>query len=209
MIAKYALIGIIILISGLMGLSMAYGAEIKDMAKGGDFENGDVDKGFWTLQIEGQAAATITIDKKESVIGKASLFVEVLKIDNAATWVPWVWQTQNVENGKTYTLSLFLKAKEKRSIDLSIRDLNAPKVEHVIQTVSIDTEWAEYSSTFTAPKDVELKVGVRGGPAISFWIDSVKFYEGKYVPTQVGSPKIAVAPMSKLATTWASIKAQN
>lgn len=179
------------------------------MARGGDFENGNADKELWTLQIEGQAFAVLTTDKKESAVGEESLFVEVVSIDNAAGWVPWIWQTQNVENGNTYTLSLFLKAEEERNIDLSIRDLNAPKVEHVIQNVLVGTEWEEYWVTFTSPKDVDVKVGVRGGPAVSFWMDSVKFYEGEYEPTETGRPKIAVAPRGKLATIWASIKAQD
>lgn len=209
MIAKYTLIGILILVSCLPSLNLAYSAEIENMARGGDFENGDADKALWELQLEGLAFATLTIDKKEPAIGEACLFVEVMSIDNAADFVPWVWQTQIVENGETYTLSLFLKAEEKRNIDLSIRDLNAPKQEHVIQTVLIGIDWAEYWTTFTAPKDVEVKVGVRGGPDVSFWMDGVRFYVGEYEPTEFGGPKIAVAPMGKLAATWASIKTQN
>ena len=208
--AKYAPIGIIFLLVCLMGLNLAVCEEIEDMARGGDFENGNADKSFWTLQIEGQAAATLTIDKKEAAVGKASLFVEVLAIDNAAPWVPWIWQTQTVEGGETYTLSVFLKAEEKRNIDLSIRDLAAPKQEHVIQSVQIGTEWEEFWATFTSPKDVDVKVGVRGGPAASYWIDGMRFYVGEYEPTEFGKvQKIAVAPVGKLATAWASVKAQD
>lgn len=207
--AKYASIGIVFLVVYLMGLNLAVCEEIVDMARGGDFENGDADKGLWTLQIEGQAATILTIDKEEAAVGGASLFVEVIAVDNAAPWVPWVWQTQSVEGGETYTLSVFLKAEEERSIDLSIRDLVAPKQEHVVEAVMIGTEWEEFWATFTSPKDVDVKVGVRGGPAVSFWIDGIRFYEGEYEPTEIGGQNIAVAPMSKLATTWASVKAQD
>lgn len=209
MIPKYTLIGIFVLMSCLLSLNLAYSAEIEDMARGGDFENGDADKALWELQIEGQAFATLTIDKEEPAVGDACLFVEVVSIDNAATWVPWIWQTHTVENGETYTLSVFLKAEEERSIDLSIRDLNAPKQEHVIQSALIGIDWEEHWTTFTAPKDVDVKVGVRGGPDVSFWMDGVKFYVGEYEPTEVDGPRIAVVPMGKLATTWASIKAHN
>jgi len=207
--AKYTLIGIFVSVLCLLSLNLAYSQEIEDMARGGDFENGDADKALWTLQTEGQAFATLTIDKEEPAIGKSCLFVEVISIDNAAPWVPWIWQSHLIENGETYTFSLFLKAEEQRSIDLSIRDLNAPKQEHVIQSALVGTDWEEHWTTFTAPKEVEVKVGVRGGPEVSFWMDGIRFYIGEYEPTQVGGPKIAVAPMGKLAATWASLKAQN
>jgi hypothetical protein len=206
---RYTPISIVFLTVYIMGLNLAVCEEFEDMVRGGDFENGDADKIFWTLQTEGQAAAILTIDKKESAVGGASLYAEVIAIDNAAPWVPWIWQTQTVEKGETYTLSVFLKAEEERSIDLSIRDLVAPKQEHVIKSVMVGTEWEEFWATFTSPKDVDVKVGVRGGPAVSFWIDGITFYEGEYEPTEVGGRNIAVAPMSKRATTWASIKAQD
>jgi len=207
--AKYTLIGIFVLVSCLLSLNLAYSQEIENLARGGDFENGDADKALWELQIEGQAFAVLTIDKDEPAVGEACLFVEVISVDNAANWVPWIWQTQTVEKGETYTLSLFLKAEEHRNIDLSIRDLNEPKQEHVIQNILIGTDWEEFWITFAAPKDVDVKVGVRGGPEVSFWMDGIRFYIGEYEPTEIGGPKIAVAPMGKLAATWASIKAQN
>ncbi len=207
MVTKYSLAGIAVLVVCLLTLNLAAGEEIENVIIAGDFENGDLDKSKWTLQIEGAAACTLAVDKEESAEGKASLFAEVTSIDNAANWVPWIWQTQTIKKGKTYTLSVFLKAEEDRNISLSIRDLNAPKQEHVLKTVLVETEWKEYWATLiTSPKDVAVKVGVRGGPAVNFWMDGVRFYEGEYEPTEIGGPRIAVDPRSKLSTTWATLK---
>jgi hypothetical protein len=202
------LTGVIVLMVCLLSLDLAVGDEIEDLIRGGDFEEGIADKNLWTLQIEGQAGCILTIDKKESVSGKASLFAEVTSIDNAAPWVPWIWQTHTIKKGETYTLSMFLKAEEERNVVLNVRDLNAPKQEHFEKTVLVGTEWQEYWATFTSPKDVAAKVGLRGGPAINYWVDVIKFYEGEYVPTEIDGQRIAVFPRSRLATTWATLKAR-
>jgi len=202
------LTSVVFLMVCLLNVSLAVDDEIEDLIRGGDFEEGFADKDLWTLQIEGTAACTLTIDKQESVSGKASLFAEVISIDNAASWVPWIWQTHTIEAGVTYTLSMFLKAEEERNVVLNVRDLNAPKQEHFEKTVLVGTEWQEYWATFTSPKDVEAKVGLRGGPAINYWIDLIKFYEGEYVPTEIDGQKIAVSPRSRLATVWGALKAR-
>ncbi len=206
MVAKYSLAGIVVLVVCLLSLNLAAGEEIENVIMGGDFENGDLDKNKWTLQVEGAAACTLTVDEEEAAEGESSLFAEVASIDNAANWVPWIWQTQMIKKGKTYTLSVFLKAEEDRDIALSIRDLNAPKQEHTLKTVLVGTEWEEHWATLTSPKDVAVKVGVRGGPAVNFWMDGFRFYEGEYEPTEIGGPRIAVDPRSKLSTTWATLK---
>lgn len=206
--ARCLLTSVVFLMVCLPGLGLADDDEIENLVKGGDFEEGFADKDLWTLQIEGTAACILTIDKKGSVSGKASLFVEVTSIDNAAPWVPWIWQTYTIEAGETYTLSMFLKAEEERNVVLNVRDLNAPKQEHFEKTVLVGTEWQEYWATFTSPKDVEAKVGVRGGPAVNYWIDLIKFYEGEYVPTEIDGQRIAVSPGGRLATVWGVLKAR-
>jgi hypothetical protein len=200
------LTSVVFLMVCLVSVGLAVDDEIENLVAGGDFEEGLADKDLWILQIEGTAACTLTIDKHESVSGKASLFVEVTSIDNAAPWVPWIWQTYTIEAGETYTLSMFLKAEEERNVVLNVRDLNAPKQEHFEKTVLVGTEWQEYWATFTSPKDVEAKVGVRGGPAVNYWIDLIKFYEGEYVPTEIDGQRIAVSPGSRLTTIWGVIK---
>jgi hypothetical protein len=206
--ARCLLTSVVFLVVCTLSVGLAVDDEIEDLIRGGDFEEGFADKDLWTLQIEGVAACILTIDKQESVSGKASLFVEVTSIDNAAPWVPWIWQTHIIEKGVTYTLSVFLKAEEERNVVLNVRDLNAPKQEHFEKTVLVGTEWQEYWATFTSPKDVEAKVGVRGGPAINYWIDLIKFYEGEYVPTEIDGQRIAVSPRSRLATVWGALKAR-
>lgn len=202
------LTSVVFLMVCLPGLGLAGDDEIENLVVGGDFEEGLADRDLWTLQIEGAAACTLTIDEKESVSGKASLFAEVTSIDNGAPWVPWIWQAYTIEKGVTYTLSMFLKAEEERNVVLNVRDLNAPKQEHFEKTVLVGTEWQEYWATFTSPKDVEAKVGVRGGPAVNYWIDLIKFYEGEYVPTEIDGQRIAVSPRSRVATIWGAIKAR-
>ncbi len=188
---------------------MAVGDEIENLIRGGDFEGKDADKSLWTLQVEGQAACTLTIDKKEAADGKVSLFVDIASFDKAASWVPWVWQTYTIEKGNTYTLSAFLKAEKERNVVLNVRDLVAPKQEHFEKTVLLGTEWQEYWATFTAPKDVEVKVGFRfGGSDVNCWVDGIRFYEGEYVPTEIEGQKISVVSENALTTTWGQIKAQ-
>ena len=88
-------------------------------------------------------------------------------------------------------------------------------VERFSKYITVGTEWEEYSVTDTVLEDTQASVrftnwespGVGGGDA-SYWVDSVRFYEGKYVPTEIDSGKAVAAPRDKLTTTWGGVKAR-
>jgi len=86
----YLGICVFLLVSGLC-LSAA-AAEIENLARGGDFEDGDIDKAKWNLNLGNAGVGTMSIDKKQAAIGKMSLFISGIGFAAAESWKPQIDQ---------------------------------------------------------------------------------------------------------------------
>ena len=176
----------------------------------GDFESPLVpEKGQrWEFCCAGQGK--MDIDKKEFVKGDQSMVVTV-DVVGATTWEPHVKIIGlNVEEGKKYTYSAFMKAEEPRRTLLGIRRCQAQIFYGNSGEIQIGTEWKEYSCTVTASESnvgdvmVLTQLGVN---QVNTWIDDARFYEGEYTPDpELEVVQKAVFASDKLALTWASIK---
>jgi hypothetical protein len=91
------------------------------------------------------------------------------------------------ENGKKYTLSVFLKTKS-GELDINIKPELAgdPWTGYGAQAFTMTEEWTEFSVTtpvMTAavdPASLTFHIGYEVGA--DFWVDGARFYEGDYVP---------------------------
>jgi len=201
----YLGICVFLLVSGLC-LSAA-AAEIENLARGGDFEDGDIDKAKWNLNLGNAGVGTMSIDKKQAAIGKMSLFISGIGFAAAESWKPQIDQgnIDILEEG-VYTISAFLKAEAPRKVGMYVEIPVDPWTKVPDQVMNVTTEWVEYSATGVPPGG-GVVIGFKNeGEKTSYWIDGVRFYAGKYVPTDVGGVKISVASENKLATTWANVK---
>ena len=199
------------LIISLIAVSLMFigisDADVENLAKGGDFEN-DADLSQWRVW-QAAGVTTLTIDKKTAVTGKASLFVEIVKQDPARADSPNVYQSgHTAQKGETYTLSAWAKGEKNRHLDWKVRRDGAPWTAVLRDKVLIETEWKEYWVTDVSPETMPVQIAFENfGSDVNYWLDCLRFYEGKYEPSQP-SQKQAVSATGKLSTTWGSIKAQ-
>jgi hypothetical protein len=177
----------------------------------GDFENPLVqEKGQRWEFCCAVAQGRMEITKKELVKGKQSLALIIDAIGGVA-WEPHVKIIGlNVEKGKKYTYSAFMKAEKQRSTVIDIRRCAAEIFYGNSGVIQISTEWKEYSLTVSAPESNEGDVMVLiqlGVDKANTWIDDARFYEGEYIPDPDLNPvQKAVSPSGNVALTWASIK---
>lgn len=191
----------------LMFISLSNAEEVKNMVKGGDFEN-DADKGQWRF-VQGASDTTLKIDKGTAATGKASLFFEIDSADPDQAWKPYIEQAVTLEKGETYTLSGWFKAEKNRELRLVVQTTDDFK-KWLNKRVVVETEWKEYWGTFTALGDKLLKIKfLNTSSGVSYWMDEVRFYKGEYEPTEREEVEKAVLTATgKAAITWATIKAQ-
>jgi hypothetical protein len=117
------------------------------------------------------------------------------------------------EASKIYTLSVYLKCKE-GTLDINFKPELAqdPWTAPAEQPFVMTEEWAEYSLTTAViseditPAEIVLHIGYAPG---EFWIDSIRWYEGEYVPPALGDKAFASMPVPEDGSvhpdTWASL----
>jgi hypothetical protein len=194
----------------VIGFSLAaVAAEIENLARGGDFEEGDIDRAKWNLNLGNAGVGVMAIDKKAAAIGNMSLFISGIGFDPAESWKPQIDQAgMQILAAGVYTLSAFIKAEKPRKVGMYVEIPVNPwtKVPDVV--VNVTTEWAEYFATGIPPGGT-VTIGFKNeGEKPSYWIDGVRFYAGKYVPTEIGGVVKSVTDHDKLTSTWANIKAR-
>jgi hypothetical protein len=170
-----------------------------NLLKNGDFEGGDTAP--WSVY----GSATITLDTKTPFDGKGCGFVQV----NAAGANFWDSGLQyagvEFKANTQYTFAAFVKAEGAKDINFKPELAQDPWTGFGEQMKNIGTDWKEYYVEFqpaavVTPASLTLHIAADDK---DFWIDSARWYEGKYEPA---APPAAVEPSDKLATTWAKLK---
>lgn len=190
----------------ILGSGPAVTADVENVARGGDFEDAK-DLQEWDLDVADGSIAEMKIDKANAAIGKTSLFFEAVALSGNDGTRPRFNQFGHiVEEGKTYTLSAFYKAEEKRMVSMTVQLNGVPWTRFTEKAIVIDTEWKEEWTTFTSPLNGEVSIQPtrNNGSLVNYWVDGVRFFEGEYEPYL---PDQAVSRAGKLAVKWAAIKA--
>jgi hypothetical protein len=207
---------VVALLIGFMALSPGHAQdEIENILVNGGFEDG-VETPWGTYG----GASTEVVDKLEGaavdedpIEGNFCLHI-VVPAAGANFWEIGLNQTGLVfEAGKTYTLSVFLKSKE-GALDINFKPELAqdPWTAPVEQAFVMTEEWAEYSITTgvisedISPAEIVLHIGYAPG---DFWIDGIRWYEGDYVPPNLGDKSVASLPVPEDGAihpeTWANL----
>ncbi|MCD6599563.1 MAG: carbohydrate binding domain-containing protein [Dehalococcoidia bacterium] len=217
--------GMLILVVGLIGSGLAVGDEIENLMDNGGFEDGT--HAPWQIgggiKDGGGVGATLEIVDRlkganvdeDPIEGDLCLLVGVE--DGASSAGDVQFMTANhpavYEKGEIYTLSAFIKSDDSVQFHLLIsggsEDGFQPSFRS--ETFTATDTWEEYHLTTDPmpirPQATRAKFFVGYGSG-EFWIDDIKVYQGEYVPTSPEAQAVAMTT-DKLATTWASIKAQD
>ena len=115
-------------------------AEFKNLVRNFDFEDG-IDQWVLELHADQGAAATIGVDKKESVTGKQSAIVETQKLKGGTWWYTGLNQNgHTVKAGTTYTLAFWAKSKSIRTINAGMGENHGPWANWGFKEFNLDKE---------------------------------------------------------------------
>ncbi|HGE70582.1 TPA: hypothetical protein ENX78_07090 [Candidatus Poribacteria bacterium] len=181
-----------------------------------ELENGGFETGNtapWTLygnaKMEVVKQLTGAAIPENLIEGKYALHVTVNE-KGANFWDIGLQHKGHVfKAGKVYTLAAFLKSKE-GPLQINFKPELAvdPWTGYGEKEFTMTDKWAEYFvTTPPMPNDVDpasltFHIGYTKG---EFWMDGVRFYEGKYKEPDF-KPTKAVESRNKLSTTWGDIK---
>lgn len=227
------LIGVVCLVIGILVVSLADAKTQQEFGKwkkgenlitGGDFEglfmaadkiNTKQGEMAWSLE-DGACCGRggeykWELDKKEKHTGDSSLKVIGVKATGTDWHAKVRHESTSMKVGKNYTVAFWAKGEKPRAVNLSVQMQHDPWTFYQGHSWNITEEWAEYTLTFPATADVDRDMWV--GFAIAhfvetFWIDDVRFWEGE-LKDEIRTDPVprAVDAKSKLATRWASLKA--
>ena len=194
-------------------LSGVYGAEnvlldpgFEDIQKIEDVISGT--NGPWQVRAAEVAKGPLSepgIDREDKVEGEQSLYVKRIAdgwVDVQQGW--WTGSQEfQLEAGKVYTLSAWMKSSESGEVSIKITSWLDPFPNWVSNKVMVETEWKEYYATATAGELTERPwCEFRFETVNDLWIDFAQLYEGEYEPSLATS----VTSGDKLAGTWGGIK---
>lgn len=201
---QLVIVSCLLVLASMIGID-AMAAEIENIIRNGDFEDGKVE---WELRQSEGAAAEIKEDKKEAVKGDLCVFIEIANVAGTSAWHLALFQEKHeVEKGETYTLAFWGKAEETRPVALYVEQAADPWDEYGRKSFQVNDEWQEFWITF--PAIVSGPVWPRialGESDVNIWIDNVRFFIGDYVEDDEPELQKAVDPAGKSAVTWAEIK---
>lgn len=181
-----------------------------------ELENGGFELGYaapWTLygnaKMEVVRQLTGAFFKEDVVEGKYALHVTVNEKGNNFWDIGLQHKGHVFKAGKVYTLAAFLKSKE-GPLQINFKPELAvdPWTGFGAKEFTMTDKWAEYFvTTPPMPNDIDpasltFHIGYSKG---EFWMDGVRFYEGKYTEPNF-KPAKAVESRNKLTTTWGDIK---
>ncbi len=176
----------------------------------GDFEDDPVTP--WILEVRADmgAAGVMEIDKKTASSGDRSMLVKVTTPTGTDWHVKLRQNDRCFEKGKMFTTIFWCKAEKPRTLSASFQLMHDPWTVFFSQVFNVDTEWKEYSLTFTPTVDnfqdhwLAFQVG---NSDIWVWFDDVRYFLGA-PEDEVGREPVkqAVDPGAKLAITWAKVR---
>jgi len=190
----------------------AFAEDVEILTQNSYFED---DLEGWEVFLEGGAQMEAIIDDSDSVKGSQCVYLDIQQLgSDVGFWEVKLGQVilGTIEQGATYTLSLWAKGEETRQIRPHLRigaGGKSPWISQHAQTHDITTEWAVYHHSFSAggEKDglLDIALGTMMG---NLWLDNIRLYEGQYEedPDLGRAGKIAVKNSDKLATTWGKLK---
>jgi len=204
-----------ILLIGLIGPVPCQSQEIVNILNNGGFEDGVIEP--WGVYGENVTAEVVEelLDaaiKEDPIEGQYCLHITVTEA-NPNWWEIGLNQSGLMfENGKKYTLSAFLKCKE-GTLDINYKPelVGDPWTGFSEETFTMTEEWTEFSVTTpvmtenVSPAEIVFHVGFAAG---ELWMDSIRFYEGDYVPPELrgnlaSNPNPADGSIH--TDTWASL----
>jgi len=206
--------------------SLAVADEIENLMDNGGFENGS--HAPWSIggsiKDGGGVGATMeVVDKlkganvdEDPIEGDLCLLVTVEKGAASAGSVQFMTANHppTYEKGEIYTLSAFIKSDDNMQFHISISGGSEDGFQPSFKSATFVTTdvWTEYYLTTDEfsiqPQATRAKFFVGYGPG-AFWIDDIKVYMDEYIPTSPAENRAVAMTADKLASTWASIKAEN
>jgi len=185
------------LLIGFIGFGPSHAQEIENILANGGFEDGVVTP--WSVWGGGATGEVVEQLQgawipEDPIEGKFSLHV-VVPAAGENSWSSGLEQRGHVfEQGKKYTLSAFLKCKE-GTLEIRFKPELAqdPWTGYAEQSFTMTEEWTEISITTpvfsedVGPAEIVFHVGFAPG---DFWIDGIRWYEGDYVPPDLGEKSL-------------------
>ena len=204
----------VLLLIGFLGISSSH-AQVENLLDNGGFESGAMAP--WTTY--GDVTTEVVTDligaavPEDPIEGDYCLHITVNSL-GANFWdLGLQHRGQNIfEQGKKYTLSVFLKCSSGTlNINFKPEHDGDPWTGYGEQAQTMTEEWQEFSITTPVmtedvnPACITLHIGYA---VTDFWIDGVRFYEGDYVEPVFKSFKARDPNPADGAThleTWASL----
>jgi hypothetical protein len=154
-----------------------------NLATNGGFEDGVLDPWWLYDNLGGGASSQVVSD--DVAEGSSSLHIVIPSVNENFWDVGLGTGVGTLYAGKAYTLSAFLKsAADGQQAALNIELGQDPWTKYAVDTVTMTTEWAEYSVTTDVlaedvnPVNLTFHIGYAPG---EIWVDGVRIYEGEYV----------------------------
>ena len=172
-----------------VGFGLSQGQEVENLMENGGFETGDTTSwgsyGDATLEVVTELTGAAV--PEDPIEGTHALHITVNAIGDNFWNVGLDQQNHVFENGKKYTLSVFLKTKSgEHQINIKPELAGDPWTGYGAQEFTMTEVWTEYSVTtpvMTAevnPASLTFHIGYTAGA--EFYVDGARFYEGDYVP---------------------------
>jgi len=164
------------------------------------------DKHAWHVRGTDKGLAEASLDTKDAIDGKQSLYVKVSKdgwVNIEQGW--WTGAEHFVlEPDVTYTLSSWMRTSEPGEVSIKLTEWEAPFPNWGTKRVAVKTGWAEYYLT-CAPKALSQKpwVEFKLETVKELWFDFAHLYKGEYIPS--AGPH-SVTSQNKLTIIWGEAK---
>ena len=174
-----------------------------------DFEDAQVLP--WKLEVREDLGATAVMEltKDTAAKGKRSVKVQVTKPTGTDWHVKLRQDDRCFEKGGKYTVVFWCKGEKPRNVSVSFQLQHDPWTGFFSQKFAVDTEWKEYSLTFTPTvenfQDHWLAFQVADSDIV-IWFDNMRYFLGEPKDEAGYIPKQVFEPNSQLTTKWGEIK---
>ena len=124
-----------------------------NLLKNGSFE--DTTFSPWSSYVADSAAGSIALDHTVGENGDTSAKITVTQSNRNDYWSVELEQSNlGLTQGRTYTITFWAKASQKRSGQMCVQLNAVPWTQYLLKDFSLTTTWTEYSYTFTSATTV-------------------------------------------------------